>query len=136
MQYKTLLLASFVDKTQVPQFLINLKEKYNIERTNVFIYELTHNSCLLTFKLKVDVGSRFEIKKELPKTIQIHKKQSTFFTINALNKLIERDSGLMAGNINHKEYKVDWSNYEDKLILLRGDMLDISDIKRVFLPNP
>ena len=135
MQYKTLLLASFVDKIQVNKFINNLTTKYKINYENIFIHEFSEHKYLLTYKLKVEIGIRFEIKKELPRTIQIYKKQSTFFTINALNKLIERDSGLMAGNINHKQFKVEWNNYKDKLILLKGDNLEISDIKRVFLSN-
>jgi hypothetical protein len=132
MQHKTLLLASFVDKTNLSHFLNDLDVNHNIKNDKVFIYELNEHTFLLTYKIKLDVGIRFDIRKELPKTIQIHKKKLTFFTINALNRLIERDSGLDQGNINHKEYNIDWTMYENKLILLKGDKLEISDISRVF----
>jgi len=135
MQHKILLLASFVDKNYVNKFLYNLKENHNVEPDKVFIFDLTNENYLLTYKLKIDVGIRFNIKKELPKTIQIHKKQKTFFTINALNKLIERDCDLESGNVNHKKFTVDWTQYEDKLILLKNDTLEISNISRVFLSN-
>lgn len=132
MQFKTLLLASFVDKNYVTHFLRDLDDNHDIKSDKVFIYELNHNTCLLTYKLKLDIGVHFNIKKELPKTIQIHKKRLTFFTINALNRLVERDSDLDYGNVNHKEYSIDWSKYENKLILLKDDKLEISDISRVF----
>lgn len=135
MQYKTLLLASFVDKDYIHKFLDNLSTNHNVNNEKVFIFNLTDDTYLLTYKIKIDLGVRFDIKRELPKTIQIHKKRQTFFTINALNRLIERDSGLLSGNVNHKEHQVDWSKYENKLILLRGDKLEISDISRVFLSN-
>jgi hypothetical protein len=134
MQYKTLLLASFVDKDYLHKFLHDLSTNHNTNSDKVFVFDLNDDTYLLTYKIKLDSGVRFDIKKELQKTIQIHKKKLTFFTINALNKLIERDSGL-SGNINHKEHQIDWTKYENKLILLRGNKLEISDINRVVLPN-
>jgi hypothetical protein len=135
MQYKTLLLASFVDKNYLHKFLYNLKENHGVNSDKVFVFDLNEDTNLLTYKIKIDLGVRFDIRRELPKTIQIHKKRQTFFTINALNRLIERDSGLTEGNINHKEHTIDWSKYENNLILLRGDKLEISEIKRVFLSD-
>ena len=134
MQYKTLLLASFVKKKYLDKFLHDLSENHNVKSERVFVFELDEDTYLLTYKLKIDLGTRFDIKRELPKTIQIHKKRLTFFTINALNRLIERDSGL-SGNVNHKEHQVDWVRYENKLILLKNDRLEISDIDRVFLSD-
>lgn len=135
MQHKTLLLASFVNKEHLHKFTHNLNTKHEVNNDKIFIFNLTENTYLLTYKIKIDLGVKFDIKRELPKTIQIHKKRQTFFTINALNKLIEQDSSLMKGNINHKEHQIDWSKYENKLILLRGDNLEISDINRVFLSD-
>ena len=135
MQYKILLLASFVDKDYTRKFLNDLDTNHNIKSDKVFVFKLNEDTNLLTYKLKVDLGVRFDIKKELPKTIQIHKKRLTFFTINALNKLIERDSGLLEGNVNHKEHQINWNDYENKLILLKNDKLEVSDINRVFLSD-
>ncbi len=135
MQYKTLLLASFVEKDYLHKFLHNLSENHRVNKDKVFVFDLNEDTYLLTYKIKIDLGVRFDIKRELHKTIQIHKKRQTFFTINALNRLIERDSGLGSGNINHKEHQIDWTKYENKLILLRGDKLEISDISRVFLSD-
>lgn len=135
MQHKILLLASFVDKNYVHKFLYRLKDRHKVDTDKVFIFDLSEDDFLLTYKLKIEPGVRFNIREELPKTIQVHKKQKTFFTINALNKLIERDSGLSDGNVNHKQHKVDWDKYSDKLVLLKKDVLEISDIKRVFLPD-
>jgi hypothetical protein len=134
MQYKILLLASFVDKNNLQKFLYRLKN-HGIDENKIFVFDLNEDTFLLTYKLKVDIGERFDIKRELPKTIQIHKKKSTFFTINALNRLIERDHNLTNGNANHKQHQVDWDKYQDKLILLKGNKLEITDIVRVFLPN-
>jgi hypothetical protein len=135
MQYKTLLLASFVNKDYLYKFLEDLNQNHNVRSDKVFVFDIDEDTYLLTYKLKIDLGIRFDIRKELPKTIQIHKKRLTFFTINALNKLIERDSGLLEGNINHKEHQIDWNKYENKLVLLKNDKLEITDINRVFLSD-
>jgi len=79
MLYKTLLLASFVHKDYIQKFLYNLSENHNIKSDKVFIFNLNDTTYLLTYKIKIDVGVRFDIKKELPKTIQIHKKRLNIF---------------------------------------------------------
>tara|TARA_R110002012_G_scaffold264486_1_gene447845 strand:+ start:152 stop:562 length:411 start_codon:yes stop_codon:yes gene_type:complete len=135
MKYKKLLLASFVNKETVNHFLMGLKNNHDVEQDDVFCFEFSDTDYLLTYKIKTGFGDKFDIKKQLPKTVQIHKKKTTFFTINALNRLIERDCGLHGGNINHKEHNIDWGLYGGKIILLKNNMLDITDISRVFLSN-
>jgi len=134
MQQKILLLASFVKEDRVEGFLNKIKNNFGVKKDNVFFFKLENGDYLLTYKLNIDSDKRIDIKKELPKTIQIHKKGNTIFTINALNRLIEAESGL-AGNVNHKEYQIDWSKFENKIILLKGDVLEITTIERVFLPE-
>ena len=73
------------------------------------------------------------IKTKLKNTIQIHKKSNSFYTINALNKLIQRDFNLVDGNIEYKSYSIDWDKYQDKLFLLKEGELLIQDIKKVIL---
>lgn len=132
MQQKILLLASFVKEDWVDGFLKKIKKNFGVKKENVFFFKLEGGGYLLTYKIRVDIENKIDIKKELPKTIQIHKKGNTIFTINALNRLIEVESG-MEGNINHKEYQIDWTKYDNKIILLKGDTLEISKIERVFL---
>lgn len=134
MQQKTLLLASFLKPEYIDFFLNKLKKKFGIKKEFVFFFKIENGDYLITYKIKVDFENKIDIKKELPKTVQIHKKGDTIFTINALNKLIEKESGLV-GNINHKDFKIDWEKYKNKIILLRGDELEISSIERIFLPE-
>ena len=134
MQQKTLLLASFVKEDWLEGFLNKIKNKFGVKRENVFFFKIENGDHMLTYKIYTDPTNRIDIKKELPKTIQIHKKGTTIFTINALNRLIEEESGLQ-GNINHKEYKIDWTKYDNKIILLRGSNLEINTIERVFLSD-
>jgi len=132
MQQKTLLLASFVKEDWLEGFLNKIRKKFGVKKETVFFFKLEDGGYVLTYKIRVDMENKIDIKKELPKTIQIHKKGNTIFTINALNRLIEKESGLQ-GNVNHKEYQIDWSKYDNKIILLKGDTLEINTIERVFL---
>lgn len=133
MQQKTLLLASFLKEDKLDWFLNKIWKNFNVKKQNVFFFKM-NNDYVLTYRLSLDIEKRIDIKKELPKTIQIHKKGSTMFTINALNKLIETESGLQ-GNVNHKDFQVDWSKYENKIILLKGEDLEILPIERIFFNN-
>lgn len=133
MQHKTLLLATFINKHKHNGFIDEINRKYGIDEKQVFIYEFNPTTHLLTYKLVFNIEDRFDIKRELPRTIHIHKKQNTFFTINALNRLITEKSGLNVGNIDFKDYKIDWVEYSNKIILLNNDQLEITPIKRIFL---
>jgi hypothetical protein len=132
MQQKILLLASFLKEDYLNNFLYKIKNKFGVKKENVFFFKMENGDFLLTYKLHMDVDNKIDIKKELPKTIQVHKKGDTVFTINALNKLIEQESGL-GGNVNYKEYKIDWEKFKNKIILLKGEVLEINTIERVFL---
>jgi hypothetical protein len=135
MQQKTLLLASFLRPEYLDSFLNKIKKKFDIKKEQIFFFKIEDGSYLLTYKVYVDFENKIDIRKELPKTIQIHKKGDTIFTINALNKLIEKESGLN-GNVNYKEYKINWDDYKNKMILLKNDNLEITNIERIFLSEP
>ena len=66
-------------------------------------------------------------------TFPIHKKGKTFFTINGLNKLIEKIYKLEPGNIQYKDYQINWKNYDNKLIMIKEKKLYIINLERVFL---
>jgi len=70
------------------------------------------------------------VSQSRSETIQIHKKGLTFFTINALNKLIEKEFNLKSGNIDYKSHEIDWEKFKNKLILLKNGELDILDLKK------
>ena len=66
-----------------------------------------------------------------PNAVTIHKKGTTFYTINALNKLIDKKMGNQ-GNIDYKSVKIDWEEYQNKIIMLNGNDVGIFPIERVF----
>lgn len=130
MQKKIILLTTFVNPSYLENFLNMLEKRHSIKRESVFIFETLGEDLILTFKIYLNIGERIDIRKEFRRTLQIHKKGKTFFTINALNRLIEIDFNLTPGNIDYKSHEVDWSKYSDKMILLKNNELEILDIKR------
>jgi len=129
---RTLLLASFIFKENKEGYLKYLNSRFNIPESKIFIFEsdIDTTRYIVTFKYKTQ--GRININKLFSNTIPLHKKGSTLYTINALNRLIEEDNDLEPGNINHKAYKVDWDRYKDSCILFRDDELVIGNLSRVF----
>ena len=130
MQKKTILVATFIKLEHLDDFLNKLENKFSINKKSVFIFETENNDLVLTYKIYLNVGEKINLKKELSKTIQIHKKGTTFFTINSLNRLIERDFDLKSGNIDYSNYQIDWLKYENTMISLRNNNLEVLDLKR------
>lgn len=132
MQKKIILLATFVNPEYLEKFLNKLYRKFSIKKESVFVFDTNaeNDDHLLTYRIFLNVDQKINIKKEFKKTIQIHKKGTTFFTINALNKLIEKEFNLVPGNIDYKSHSIDWEKYSDKIILLKGGNLDILDLKK------
>ena len=125
MQNKTILLATFVNPNYLDKFLYKLYKKFGINKRSVFIFETEGEDLLLTYRLFIKEDERVDIRKEFRKTVQIHKKGMTFFTINALNSLIKKEFDLDDGNVNYSSYEIDWDKYQNKLILLKNNQLEI-----------
>ena len=123
MQKKVILLATFTTHEYLENFLYKLYKQFGVKKKSVFLFETDNEEIILTYRLFLNFDEKINIRKELPKTVQIHKKGTTFFTINALNKLIETEYDLPKGNVNYSSYEIDWSKYENKLILLKGNKL-------------
>lgn len=131
---KHILLASFVKPNNLESFLNYLKEDFNINKEDVFIFENENDKTklILTFKFKPIIEDKIKFNNTFPNAISIHKRGSALYTINALNRLIETLHPEMIGNINYKSIRVDWSKYQGKILLLKNNELIISDIKRIF----
>jgi hypothetical protein len=129
-----ILLATFIDKKNLNSILEKIEKIFSIKKDNTFIFSLNdEENFMITFKLNVDGDSKTNIKSRLKNTIQIHKKGDCFYTINALNKLIQKEFNLTEGNIEYKNYQINWSTYQNKLLLIKEDNLLVQDIKKVIL---
>ena len=131
---KTLLLASFIFPERVDWFLNYLENKFGIKKDQVFCYNNLddESKVIITFRIIKEEDKQLNLKELFPSAILIHKKGSVLYTINALNKIIEELHPESIGNIDNKNIKIDWSEYQDKLILINNKELTFLNISRVF----
>jgi hypothetical protein len=132
MQNSNVLLATFMPKNTTEWFLRFLKNKFNIKKENVYIYEIENNDFeyVITYNFKKDRHINF--KHYFENATPVNLKNGCIFSINALNKLIEIDSGLEKGNVDYQTYKIDWKKYKNKLLLLsKNNDLIIHNIKKI-----
>lgn len=128
---KTILLASFIYKEKLEWFINHLDTEFNIQKNRVFGYEnpTDDNKIILTFKIAIKDGERLNLKESFPNAVIIHKRGNALYTINALNELIRIKFG---DEIDTKSVKINWSDYQNKFILLDNKKLTLLNIKRVF----
>jgi hypothetical protein len=131
---KTILLASFIFPERLDWFTTYLNGKFNIPKEKIFGYQNLDDEAklIITFKLTIPEGKRLDLKNLFPNAIIIHKKGDALYTINALNKMIETLSNGNIGNVDNKSFKINWSDYQNKLILIDNKELAIWNIKRIF----
>jgi len=131
---KTILLATFIFPERVDWFLNYLETKFNIGKNKVFCYKNLddESKVIMTFKINIQKDKPLNLKNLFPSAVTIHKKGNAIYTINALNKLIENLYPESIGNIDNKNVKIDWEEYQNKFILLNGSNLTILNISRVF----
>ena len=128
------LLAAFIFPERLDWFLDYLEEKFNIPRDKVFVFKLLddESKVMVTFKFINKTDKKVNFRRLFPDAIQIHKRGTCIYTINALNKLIEEKVDLEKGNINYKEYKIDWEEQQGKMLITKDNKLTIMNIKRNF----
>jgi hypothetical protein len=131
---KTILLATFIFPERVEWFLSYLESKFSITKDKVFCYKNLddESKVIITFKINVQKDKPLNLKNLFPSAVPIHKKGSAIYTINALNKLIENLYPESIGNIDNKTIKINWNDYQDKIILLNDNNLSIFNITRLF----
>ncbi len=130
MQKKVILLATFITPDYLDKFLYKLYKQFGVKKKSVFLFETDSGEIILTYRLFLNFDEKINIRKELPKTVQIHKKGTTFFTINSLNRLIEKEFDIPKGNTDYSSYEIDWSKYENTMISLRNNNLEILPLNK------
>ena len=131
---KTILLASFIFPERVEWFLSYLETKFKISKDKVFCYKNLDDETkvIMTFKVSIPEDKSLNLKNSFPSAVPIHKKGNAFYTINALNKLIQQKFPDSIGNIDNKNIKINWEEYQNKMILINSGELTIFNITRVF----
>ena len=131
---KPILLATFIFPERVEWFLDYLETKFKISKDKVFCYKNLddESKLIITFKLLIPNGKHLNLKDLFPSAIPIHKKGDALYTINSLNKLIDQTNIKSNEYIDNKLIKIDWSQYQNKLILIKNNELIFLNIIRVF----
>lgn len=130
-----LLLVTFLNSNTLDSFLRFLYKKFGIKKKSVFVFKSLEDEdkIFATFKIFLNEEEKFDLKSVFRNTSLIHKKGTTFYTINALNKLIEQENNLLPGNVNYKDYQINWDNYQNTFLLIQNNELVIKPIEKLLL---
>lgn len=111
------LFCTFTSRDDIEQVLDSIQTRYKIIYNKIFIlYAEEQDEYMCTYN--VDLGN---VLNFLDNTILVHRKKetNTLYTINALNSLIR---SLNQGHLD-KSYQVNWRDYQNSILLTKGDEL-------------
>ena len=122
-----IIIGTFVKKNRILSFIETLKNSFGIKLDKLFIYSIDTNKreYLITF----ETFDKERFIKNLENATVMHVKNGCLFSINALNKLIERDNE--GSDLPNNEFVVDWDKYKNKLIIITNGELSISNLSKI-----
>ena len=127
MSVNGIIIGTFVKKNKILSFLETLKHGFKVNLNKVFIYSIDTNKYeyLVTFK----TYDKERFIKNLSNATVMHVKNGCLFSINALNKLIEKENS--DSDKPNNEYLIDWDKYKDKLIIQTNGELSLSNLSKI-----
>jgi hypothetical protein len=127
MAERGIIIGTFVKKNRILSFIESLKNEFGIKLEKLFIYSIDTNKreYLVTFK----TFDKDRFIKNLSNATVMHVKNGCLFSINALNRLIEKENE--GSNLPNNEFVVDWNKYKDKLIIITNGELSISNLSKI-----
>lgn len=127
MSVNGIIIGTFVKKNKILSFLETLKYKFKVNLDKVFVYLIDTNQYeyLVTFK----TYDKERFIKNLNNATVMHVKNGCLFSINALNKLIEKENS--DSDKPNNEYLIDWDKYKDKLIIQTNGELSLSNLSKI-----
>ena len=127
MTERGIIIGTFVKKNKILSFIETLKNEFGIKLEKLFVYSIDTNKreYLVTFK----TFDKDRFIKNLANATVMHVKNGCLFSINALNKLIEKDNE--GSELPNNEFVVDWDKYKDKLIIITNGELSISNLAKI-----
>ena len=90
-------------------------------KSEIFVFKSKQDPEKIIITYNVDNSRDYDFPKS---TLQIHRNKSTntLYSLNALNKLIAE--GALAEGKDPKEFKINWSNYKNSLIIMQKENRD------------
>ena len=127
MSVNGIIIGTFVKKNKILSFLETLKHGFKVNLDKVFIYSIDTNKYeyLVTFK----TYNKERFIKNLSNATVMHVKNGCLFSINALNKLIEKENS--DSDKPKNEYLIDWDKYKHKLIIQTNGELSLSNLSKI-----
>ena len=119
----TQLLCSFSTRRDYKSIIDIVKESYDVVFKKIYLLENLDNNRQMMLTYNVVKGSSIH----LPQTISLHRKKqtNTLYTINALNEVIRSKNG----GVLDKSFQVDWSEFQNSLLLTNDSGLNIIKTK-------
>jgi hypothetical protein len=127
MSVNGIIIGTFIKKNKILSFLETLKHGFKVNLDKVFVYSIDTNKYeyLVTFK----TYDKERFIKNLSNATVMHVKNGCLFSINALNKLIEKENS--DSDKPNNEYLIDWDKYKDKLIIQTNGELSLSNLSKI-----
>ena len=127
MSVNGIIIGTFVKKNKILSFLETLKHGFKVNLDKVFVYSIDTNKYeyLVTFK----TYDKERFIKNLSNATVMHVKNGCLFSINALNKLIEKENS--DSDKPNNEYLIDWNKYKNKLIIQTNGELSLSNLSKI-----
>lgn len=119
---KKLLLCTFTTRNTLDLTLDYLQTYFHIGENKIYQYNNgKHDNLILIYNIEE------QLREGLARnTILVHRKKDTnsVYTINALNTLIkEVNNGVL-----NTDFQVDWNLYVNKLLTIKQDELQVTDL--------
>jgi len=120
---RTQLLCTFAFEESLEDTLDAIIDTHDILFDRIFVLESDDEDELMC-TYNISYVTKYNM---LPDTISVHRKKetNTIYTINALNQLIRMLNG---GNLD-KSYTVNWDDYSNSIMLVRGGEFSILPTK-------
>jgi hypothetical protein len=110
------LFCTFTQKDGIEETLFRINSTYTVLYSKIFVLEVS-DSLEFVCTYNIDIENT-EKSRVLPGTILMHRRKETdtLYTINSLNLLIAD----LNGGILDKNYKVNWGDYRNSMLLTRA----------------
>jgi hypothetical protein len=111
------LFCTFSSEQQLDEILSTIQNKYKIIYNKIFVlYSKSQDEYICTYNVEFGNVSNF-----LENTILVHRKKesNSLYTINSLNRLIES----LNGGVLDTSYKINWMDYQNCILLTKGNEL-------------
>lgn len=111
------LFCTFSTEENLDELLNTIQSKYKIIYNKIFVlYSKSQDEYICTYNV-----DQVNITNFLDNTILVHRKKesNSLYTINSLNRLIES----LNGGVLDVTYKINWMDYQNCILLTKGNEL-------------